>query len=722
MTATGSKGARQERSPVSVENVARLFNPRSIALVGATDRSGWSKDTFNNLAPDRFDGEVHLVNPRGGLVHGKPALTSVAELPDGVDLAYIMVGSGAVVEVVKQVADRGIRSAVILTSGFSEIGEEGVLREQAVLDIAREHAMTILGPNGNGFVNVTGRVCPFGLTIARQPMPGSIGLVLQSGGLASLVLNLAAARNVGLRLMVSMGNEMTTSLTDVVRYLVDDRDTKVIALFIESIRDPKEFRQVAAAAFAAGKPIVAMKVGRSVVGARVATAHSGALVGNDGVIDAVFSQLGVIRVDSLEDLIVTAELLATGPVLRGRRFALVSESGGCNEIIADCGEAAGIEFPHFAPETEEALRAVLPPFASVRNPVDVTGFSVIDNHLGQRAIMIVAGDDNIDGVISWGDLPRYAARDAEAQNNRNDYYRQKAKAVATAGKPVIIVGTSFTDITEAGIRTAQESGYPNGLGGIEHGIRALGHAVRWYERRERKSSSTVERPALEPIEVVARPGESFGEHRASELLREHGVPMVPAVHAATADEAAAAAERFGYPVVVKLAADEVEHKSDIGGVKLNLADAGTVRRAFEAVVAAGRKAGVATPAALVQPQRSGGVELLVGVVRDPDWGLVAVVGLGGIWVEVFKDSVLHPLPCDAASVREGLTKLRAAALLEGVRGAEPADLDAITDAVMRVADVAQRLGDRLESLEINPLLVRGRAVEALDALITWRRQ
>lgn len=711
---------RQKRFPVAIENVARLFNPRSIALIGATDRLGWSWETFNNLAPDRFDGSVYLVNPRGGLVHGKPALSGISELPHDIDLAYIMVGTSAVLEVVKQVAAQGIRSAVILTAGFGEAGEEGARLELAMHEVANNHGMTILGPNGNGFVNVTGRVCPFGLAITQLPLSGTIGMVLQSGGLASLVMNLAAARNIGLRLLVSMGNELTLSLTDVVRYLVDDRDTKVIALFVETIRDPDEFRRVAAAAFAAGKPIIAMKVGRSAAGARVATSHTGALVGNDGVIDAVFDQLGVVRVDSLEDLIVTAELLATGPILRGRRFALVSDSGGCNEIIADCGEAAGIEFPDFAPQTEDALRAVLPPFASSRNPVDITGVSVVDSKLAQRAIAIAAADENIDGVISWGDLPRDAPKDEATHHAFVDYYKRQAEAFAQADKPVIVLGTAFTDITEAGATIALESGYPNGLGGIHHGITALGHAVRWYERRKTGLLTAAVPSVQGPIEVRASPGETFGEYRASELLREHGVPTVPAVHVTTTEDAMAAAERFGYPVVVKLAVDEVEHKSDVGGVKLNLSNADDVRRAFEAVIDAGRMAGAARPAALVQPQRSGGAELIVGVVNDANWGLILAVGLGGIWVEVLKDSVLHPLPCDPARVREGLAKLRAAALLKGVRGSEPADLDAITEAVMQVAELAQRLGERLESLEINPLLVRGSKVEALDALITWR--
>lgn len=708
------------RPSVAVEDIARLISPRSIALIGATDRSGWSWEVFKNLASDRFDGEVHLVNPRGGVVHGRRAFSSVAELPDDVDLAYVMVGTNSVLDAMKQIAAKGIRYAIVLTAGFGEMGQEGAVLQEALLDVATEYGLTILGPNSNGLVNVRDRTCPFGLAIRRQPDAGSVSMALQSGGVASMVMDIAAARNLGLRLLVSTGNELTTSLTDIVRFLVDDEHTKVIAIFVESIRDPQAFRQVAAAAFAANKPIVAMKVGRSVAGARVASAHTGALVGNDGVIDAVFAQLGVIRVTSLEELVVTAELLAAGQPLGGRRFALISDSGGCNEIITDCGEEAGIEFPNFAPETEAALRAMLPPFASPSNPVDVTGVSVMESDLVGRAVVIAAADENIDAVVTWGDLPRYSARDEDEQAAFVSYYRQQSEAFAKAGKPVIVLGTAFTDVTNAGVLIARETAYPSGLGGMHHGMMALGHAVRWHERQRTRKQARVENAVLKPIEVNVGTAERYAERRASDLLRKHGVAMVPASYVETADEAAAAANSLGYPVVVKLAADEVEHKSDIGGVVLNLKDADDVRRAFVKVQEAGHKVGVVDPAALVQPQRHGGVELIVGVLRDPDWGLVLAVGLGGIWVEVFKDSVLHPLPCDALRVREGLSELRASALLRGVRGTKPADLDAITSAVMRIAEVAQRLGDRLESLEINPLLVRGDEVEALDALITWR--
>lgn len=711
---------RPLRVSISPERMHALFNPRSVALIGATERSGWSWATFENLSQDRFSGEVHLVNPKGGIVHGQQALSSVDELPDGIDLAYVMVGPGVVLDVMKQVAAKGIKSAVLLTSGFGEAGPDGAALELEVLEVALQHDITILGPNGNGFANFAGQVTPYGLAIPRIPLLGNVGVVLQSGGLASTVMDLALARNLGVSMLTSMGNELTTTLTDVVRYMVHDEATKVIAMFIESIRDPEAFRLVAREALEAGKPLIAMKVGRSIAGARVASAHTGALVGDDSVIDAIFSQLGVVRVDSLEDLVSTAEIFASGTQFAGNRFGVVSSSGGANEIIADCAELAGLVFPEFDPATEQALREFLPAFANVSNPVDITGLVVVEDDLPERAAEVVAQDPNIDGVIYWTDLPRERSADPEVVDYYADYYRRQVQAFGKAATPVVPVGTAFTDITSYGAEVSAVSGYPSGLGGIAHGIAALGRAVSWQMQREDRLKAMQADRTVQPLEIDAVPGTTFGEYRAAELLRSQGVPMVPAALASSAAEAAAAAEQFGFPVVVKLAADEVEHKSDIGGVVLHLNSAHEVRAAYDSVVAAGARAGAAGPKALVQPMRSGDVELIVGVVQDPDWGQVMAVGLGGIWVEVFKDSVLHPLPVSRERVREGLAQLRAATLLNGVRGAEPADLDAITDAAMAVAAVAQRLGDRLESLEINPLLVRGASVEALDALITWR--
>jgi len=719
--------------------VRQLFNPRSIALIGATDKSRWSWSIYGNLRAHGFQGPVHLVNPRGIPVHGQQSYARVADLPGPVDLAFVMVPTSAVLGVLAEVADHGIPSVVLLTSGFAEVGEEGAELERKVVELARRRGLTVLGPNGNGFINAAAGITPYGLPIEPPLLSGPVGIVLQSGALASAVLGFAQARNVGVSLLVSMGNESMVSMTDAMRYLLDDDGTRVIVLFVESVRHPREFTALAREALRRGKPIVALKVGRSQAGARVARAHTGSLVGDDAVMDAVFRKHGVIRVDSLEDLIITAGLLAaTGP-LPGRRFGVVTASGGASEIIADRAEDEGVEIPEFAPETVARLREILPPFAATQNPVDVTGYVLVNRELMRDALAAVQDDPGLDALILISELPRAEPADRELVL---ETYRQTSALMRSSAKPIVAMANTLTDVTPVGREVARETGYPGSLGGIHHGLTALGRAVRWSEAHR---AALAVPPAPEPgtgrgtepetaaVSVhLPHPREgSWSEYRASALLAEHGIPVVPNVLAEDPDAAVAAAERLGYPVVVKLAADGIEHKSDIGAVKLGLRDAAEVRAACAEVLAAGAKA-LPEPGAgedpgvrglrgvLVQPQREGGIELLVGVVTDPAWGQVLAVGLGGVWVEILRDTALRVLPVDREEILAALRELRGARLFDGPRGTERADLDAVAGAVAGIAALAGRLGDRLESLEVNPLLVRGSRVEALDALITWR--
>ncbi|MGW0803560.1 acetate--CoA ligase family protein [Nonomuraea sp. NPDC002799] len=698
-------------------SVGALFNPRSIALVGATDKSGWSISTLLNLRTHGFTGLVHLVNPRGGVVHGEPAFRSLTEIPEPVDLAYVMVPTTAVLGVLREGAKLGIRCYVILTAGFGEVGAEGARLESEISDFARENGLTILGPNGNGYINAAADVTPYGLPIPAPLLRGSVGVVLQSGALASSVLAFAQARNVGVSLLTSMGNESVVTVTDVIDYLVDDPATKVIALFLESIRNPAEFARVARRALEAGKPIVAIKIGRSRLASNTAQAHTGALVGDDDVIDAALRQLGVIRVRSLEDLIITAGLLASTGPLPGRRIGVVTPSGGASEIIADRAEDEGLELPAFAPETVAKLAEIVPSFGTVQNPLDVTGYVLIDRTLLGRALEVVTADPGIDAVMLLSEPPRIAPPDPSPAFA---LFSASAQRIAASPVPVVVVSNVLTDVTEFGRLVQQETGFPYVVGGIEHGLHAIGAAARWTETRDR----VLARPPAVAPEIAPPPGAAgvWAEHRAAALLASAGLPVVPSELARAESEAVAAAERFGYPVVLKVAAEGLGHKSDIGGVRLGLRGADEVREAYRSMTdalaaAAGRPelAGV-----LVQPQRSGGIELLVGVVRDPAWGLTLAVGLGGVWVEVLRDAALRVLPVDADEIRLALSELRGAALLRGARGAEPADLDAVAEVVAEIAAFAESLGDDLESLEINPLLVTGSRVEALDALVTWR--
>jgi acyl-CoA synthetase (NDP forming) len=717
-----------------------LFHPRSIALVGATDKSGWSVNTLANLRLHGFAGPVYLVNPRTEVVHGERAHRTLAGLPGPVDLAYVMVPTGVVLDVLREGADAGVLAFVILTAGFGETGPEGARREAEIVAFARERGLTVLGPNGNGYINAAAGITPYGLPIPVPLLRGPVGVVLQSGGLASAVLSLAQARNLGISLLVSMGNESLLSVTDLVDHLVDDPATQVIALFLESVRQPAEFAAVARRALAAGKPIVALKVGRSVTAQHTAQAHTGALTGDDAVIDSVFRRLGVARVRSLEDLIITAGVLAEltrdgraaeAGLLHGNRLGVVTPSGGASEIIADRADDEGLALPPFAPATTAALKAMLPAFADVANPLDVTGYVVVDRTLLGRALEIVVTDPGLDVVLLLADPVRDEPADPALFRA---VLEANARRIADSPRPVVVVSNALTDITPVGRRMLAEAGYPPVAGGIEHGLTAIGAAVRWFSayRAAARTATAAPAPAgisqrgateiaateIAAIEIGATEigaGGIWAEARAAGLLGRCGVPVVPRRPAGDEAAAVAAASELGYPVVVK--AGGLAHKSDTGGVRLNLGDEAAVRAAYRAVHAVADGGPV-----LVQPYRTGGVELITGIVRDPAWGLMLAVGLGGIWVEVLRDAALLPLPVSPGQVIGALGELRGLPVLRGGRGTPPADLARVAEVIADIAAMAVSLGDRLESLEVNPLLVRGDQVEALDALITWRSQ
>jgi acetate---CoA ligase (ADP-forming) len=701
---------------VRAERLAELFSPRSVALVGATDRSMWSRYTHQNLRAFSPGVDVYRVHPRHEVVHGEPVHRSIAAIGQPVDLAYVMVPTTEVLNVLEQAADAGIRNAVILTAGFGETGPEGRALEERVVTLARERDMLLLGPNGNGFINAAGAVAPYGLPIAPPLQAGPLGIVLQSGGLASVVLHMASSRNIGISRLVATGNEAMVTATDVLAYLVADPETRAVAAFLESIRDPERFRELAAAALDAGKAVVVLKVGRSAAGQQAALAHTGAIVGDDAVVRAALRQLGVVQVDSLEDLLVTSGLLAYHQRPLGRRLAAVTASGGACDLIADRATDEGIVLPAFPEETARGLAEVLPEFSNPRNPLDVTGYVVVDSTISHRALQVVVDGalGTYDTIVYQATVPQNPPPDPDLVLNR---FRAVKATVERSSVPVVVQSASSTDVS-AYARSVLAEVDLHVLNGIEHGMTAIGRAVDWHERRAR----LLARPPAPRLPRGGRAGQPHGEAEVRAVLEAGGVPVVPARLATTAEEAVAAARELGLPAVLKVASPDVAHKTEAGGVALDLRRPEEVADAFEAVTASVRRAvpGARVDGVLVSPMRAGGVQLLVSVRRDPAWGPVLAVGLGGVWVEVLEDASLRLLPVTVEDVEEALGELRGAALLRGARGQAPVSTRRVAEAAVAIARVAEELGDGLDTLEVNPLWAAGDAVEVLDALVVWR--
>lgn len=708
-----------QATSISPEQLRAFFHPRSIALVGATDRSRWSINTYQNLKTFGYPGSIFCVNPNYELVHGEPAVKRLADIGEPVDLAFIMVSTHQVYPVLEEAAAAGISNIVILTSGFSEMGTQGQALEQRILDFARQQHMIMLGPNGNGFVNVASQILPYGLPVQPPLRKGPVGVVLQSGALASAVITLAQARHIGLSLLVSMGNETMLSAMDIMNYLIEDEETRVIAVFLETIRHPAIFKRIARKALERKKPLVVLKVGRSEISARAAKAHTGALVGNDTIHNALFQQLGIIRVDSLEDLLITAGLLGYNRPISGRRMGLVTPSGGACDILADRAEEEGIQLPNFAPATVQGLQQVLPEFSTIHNPLDVTGYIVVDRTLQQQALQVVVEDPCLDFIVYLSEPPRVEPPASQLAVYLEQYQLLGAM-IHQSRLPINVMGNTSVDLTPFGRFISDSTGI-HFVGGMEHGMTALGKALWWYETCQQTSTQSHEQPTATPLLAFpTKPMGNWPESTARNFLQTHDIPVVPGTLVTSAAEAVHAAQNYGFPVAMKIQAVDIQHKSDVSGVLLNVSNEEDVREGFDKIMRAAGTQSKTIEGILVSPMRPAGIELLVGILHDPSWGQVLAVGLGGIWAEVFHDTSVRVLPITQNEIRRMLLELRGAPLLQGARGQPQVNIEKLVDIIFRITLIAQGLEEQIEALEINPLLIYDENIEALDVLMMWQ--
>lgn len=688
-----------------------FFSPRSVVIVGASDRSAWSLGSFENFERLGFEGGVHLVNRNGGMVHGKQAHTSCVEIGEPIDLALLLVNASALPDALRDVAAAGIRSAVVLAAGFGETGADGHVAQERLAALARELGVTCVGPNCLGFLNLLDRVPAWSGRMAEL-RAGSVAVVSQSGATAHTISAFAVEQNIGVSHVVSTGNELMLDTTSAARVLVEDERVNVVAMFMESVRNPAAFRDLAARAAELRKPLVVLKVGTSELAAEIARSHTGALVGDDRLVDAAFRQFGVIRVHSLEQLVITAGLLARTGQLAPGGLGIVSMSGGACDLVADRADAVGLRLPEFCDSTRARGAEVLSAFGTMRNPLDATGAASSNPAIFRDLVSAVAADEGISLVAAVHVLPT-----PERGEVIKERLRIHAPAFSGAGTPVVLLDQTIATFESGTVENLDELGIPLAVTGLDHFIQAAAHALGWSEWIRDRGGIPQNQAGPIPVEGTSR---SWSEVEALDLIAAHGVPTVPYALVTTVEDARAAVETTGLPAVVKVVSGDIVHKSDIGGVALSLADADAVADAFERVVAAGAGVeGAVVDGALVAPMRSGGLEMIVGVVRDPQWGLSLVVGFGGVLVHVLDDTAVRPLPVSRADVIDMLDDLRGRPLLDGVRGGQPADVDALVNAVLSVARLAEGLGEQLESLEVNPFRVDGDMVEALDASVLW---
>ncbi|QXV99937.1 MULTISPECIES: acetate--CoA ligase family protein [Rhodococcus] len=703
-----------ESTPITPERLRVAFTPESFAIIGASDKSNFSRLVHANLVAAGHEARTFLINPRSPEVHGRETHPTCASVGMSIDLAFVMVPASAAAQALRDAAGAGAKGVLVLSSGFAETGTQGQQRQRELCTVAEELGVVLIGPNVLGYVDVAAGIPAMALANPPQK-PGNVALISQSGASCAAMKDFAALSGVGLSHVFTVGNEAMVTVGHLIDYLVEDDQVEAIAVFMEGIRQPEVFASAARRAAKAGKAVVVLKAGKSELAARSATAHTGALVGDNRVVDAVFARLGVIRVDTVEDMLVTAGFAAhTGPLER-TGLGIVSISGGACDIIADLAHDAGVRIPELAEGTVREIAAAMPSYGHVQNPLDVTGAAIIDPRLFRTAVAAVGNDPEVGAVLVVNSLP--------LGDTGEDFYGQSLVDAIGAGlNGSKAPGSYLTQVTQPIGATARKSmgrgGVPHVIPGLRLGVDAFARVAHWSQRRARIGETD------EAHDVVTRTADSasLSEVGARNLVESAGVPVVPAVHVHSATAAAEAVRQFGCPVAMKIVSADIAHKSDLGCVRLGVTEADADRVYSEILAAAAQPAanGAILDGVLVSPMRSGGIELLVGVTRDQDWGLMLAVALGGVLVEVLDDVALAPLPVTKDEARSLLESLRGAALLHGVRGGTPVDLDALAEVVHSVGCLAEELEPNLDSLEVNPLRVDGSTIEALDALVVWR--
>jgi acetyl coenzyme A synthetase (ADP forming)-like protein len=688
-----------------VASLEPFFRPRSVAVVGASRRRGSiGGELFRNLLDADFAGAAYPVNRGGEPVAGVRAYTSVAAVPDQVDLVVICVPGARVLDAAREALAAGVRALCVISSGFAETGPEGAARQAELLAVARVHGARIVGPNCLGIA-----VPAIGLNATfapRQLPPGGIGFSSQSGALGLALLEKAAERNLGFSSFVSIGNKADVSSNDLLEWWEDDDATDLVLLYLESFGNPQKFGRIAARV-SRRKPILALKAGTTGAGARAASSHTAALAGSDSAVDALFRQAGVQRLDTLEELVDAAALLSRQPLPHGPRVGVVTNAGGLGILCADACERAGLTLPELRPETKAALAAALPGEASTGNPVDLLGSATASTY--RAAVGPVLADENVDALIVLFVPPVVAGAQEVAQAIRD--------AVAATGateKPVLAVVVSAEGIP-AVLREPDSPVTPFPY--PESAARALGFARRradWLARpigeKEQPDGIRLE-AARELVEqsLAGRQDRWLEPAAARRLLEAFGVPVVPERDAATTADAVAAAEAIGYPVVLKTAAAGA-HKTETGGVALNLTSADEVRRAAERIGAP----------FVVQKMIAGGTELLAGIVQDPVFGPLVAFGPGGVFAELIGDAGIRTAPLTDVDAAELVTTGKAGRLVAGFRGAAPVDAAALVDLVERLSVLAVELPEVAE-LDLNPVLAGPDGCVAVDVRVRVAR-
>jgi acetyl coenzyme A synthetase (ADP forming)-like protein len=740
----------------SRESLEALFAPKSVAVIGASTKpDSLGRAVFKNILFHGYTGVVYPVNPKAKSILGVKAYPSVLDIPDEIDLAVIIVPAIAVANVLEECGRKGVRAAIVISAGFKEIGEEGAQRERELQQIAQRYGIALLGPNCLGIINTDPAVSLNATFAPGMPRQGNIAFISQSGALGVAALEYAQRQKIGLSKFISIGNKADLHENHLLDYLKDDPLSDVILLYVEDLEDPQGFHRLATEITSERPkkiPILAIKSGRTLEGAKAATSHTGALAGSDEVYDSIFMQSGVLRVETIEELFDYAIAFAQQPLPQSNRIAIVTNAGGAGILATDAAVRHGVQLAEFTEETVRKLRELLPPTVNVANPVDMTGEPNEQRY--ETVVRTVLEDPNVAGVVviaaphilmSLENIARHIVRAVQAltpdpapsprpnppapfpkrEGGGSPLRAGEGSSGGKVQKPVLACLMAVTDARPA-IEILEEANIPH-YSFPERAARALAAMARYREwvhrpRTEYRVFTDVQiEQARETIARAKRQGRSLLlEPEAHDVLKAYGFPVLQYRFAKSEDEALHAAREIGYPVVLKIVSPDIAHKVDVGGVKLDIHSDAELRENYRQMLADVQKA---KPDArifgvFVQEFIKGGKETILGLKRDPLFGPLLMFGLGGIYVEALRDVTFRIAPIRELGVHRMIRQIRGFKILEGFRGEPPSDIDAIAECLARLSQLATQLEEIVE-LDINPLVVfeKGRGARVVDARI-----
>ncbi len=695
----------------------KIMKPKSIAVIGASTKEHTiGSDIMKRLQEYNFNGKIYPVNPKGGIIEGLQAYTSVLEVPGEVDLAIIVVNAKFVLSTIDQCHEKGIKGLCIITAGFKETGAEGAELEKQLLEKVREYGMRCVGPNCLGVVNTHPDIRMDGCFAESLPERGNIGFVSQSGALGGGILNILKDLNLGFAQFISIGNQADVNAETALEYWENDSDVEQILLYMESIQNPANFRKLATR-ISKKKPILALKAGRSAAGASAASSHTGSLAGADKAANALLQQSGVIREYSLKDLFATAKVFANCPIPKGNRVAIITNSGGPGIMATDAVCEHGMQMAKLTDATKEKLRSFLPAAASVKNPVDMIASAPIEHY--KQTLETVIADENVDMIITIY-LPFLGLKDIDVAQALMEI---KAK---NPQKPVIGVFMTksefFNKISDMDVNMpffmyAEEAA---------DGLNRLNQQRLWMERAEGKIP-TFEVDYKRAQEIIAK---SVNEGRDQLTTREsidvldaYGIRVCKSGFAKTEDEAVTIADSIGYPVVMKMTSKTTSHKTDVGGVRVNIQSAEQLRSEYQDLIAKLKEKGLleGLEGVIIQEMVKGNREMVCGIATDPQYGPMMMFGLGGVFIEVMKDVTFRIAPLTDVDAKEMIKSVKAYKLLEGARGTKPAQMEQIEETLLRLSQLVNDF-KFIDELDINPLLISEKTGEgiAVDGRIKVR--